>query len=297
MSDAEQPSNGRGRVTVPRTRKLYIGGSFPRSESGRVRPVRDAHGEFLANAALASRKDLREAVVAARKGFESWSGATAHGRGQVLFRVAEMLEARRGQFATEVADAEGLSLRAAADSVETAVDRVFWYAGWTDKIGALFGSVNQVSGPYTCHSVPEPVGVVGVVAPRESALLGLVSVLAPVLAAGNSAVVLASPDRPLPAVTLCEVLATSDLPAGVANVLTGDPGELAPWLASHEDVDALDPSGAEESLRARLEDAAAETVKRVLDVPVREPDWNEPPTPKRLRTFTDLKTVWHPLGR
>lgn len=296
MSEGEQPVSGRERVTVPKTYKLHIGGSFPRSESGRVRAVEDPDGRFLANAAMASRKDLRDAVAAARKGFETWSAATARNRGQVLFRVAEMLEDRREQFAAVVADSEGVSREQAEATVDTAVDRVFWYAGWTDKIGTVLGGANQVSGPYTSHSAPEPLGVVGVLAPRHSSLLGLVSVLAPVVAVGNGAVVVVDRERPLPAVTLCEVLATSDVPGGVVNVLTGDAGELAPWLASHADVNALDPTGAPESLRAELERNASGTAKRVFDAPAAEPDWTRDPGLRRMRAFTGLKTVWHPLG-
>ncbi|MDA3625816.1 aldehyde dehydrogenase family protein [Saccharopolyspora oryzae] len=289
MSDTSE------RLAVAKTYKLYIGGSFPRSESGRVYPVRSADGEFLANAAHASRKDVRDAVAAARKAFPGWSGATAYNRGQVLFRIAEVMEGRRDQFAAEVAAAEGVSADQAQSIVDTAIDRVVWYAGWTDKISMVLGAANPVAGPYFSFSVPEPTGVVGVLAPQESALLGLISVVAPVLAAGNTCVVVASADRPLPAVTLAEVLATSDVPGGVVNVLTGQAAELGPWLASHADVNALDPTGAPADLRAELGRAAAETVKRVL--PVRgEPDWTREPDIQRLRAFTEVKTVWHPVG-
>ncbi|SDJ66905.1 Aldehyde dehydrogenase family protein [Actinopolyspora mzabensis] len=296
MSDDEARLSTRKRVTVPKTYKLYVGGSFARSESGRVVAVADADGAFRANAAKASRKDVRDAVAAARKAFDGWSGASAHNRGQVLFRVAEMLEGTRDRFTAEVAATEGLSATEAANAVDTAVDRMFWYAGWTDKLGVLRGGVDQVAGPYTVHSTPEPVGVVGVVAPRQSSLLGLVSVLAPVLVAGNCAVVLVDTELAVPAVSLCEALATSDVPGGVANVLTGDPAELVSRLASHSDVDALDPSGADESLRGELEETAAGSVKRVLDTPLVEPDWSTAPGTKRLRALTELKTVWHPIG-
>ncbi|GAB3547862.1 aldehyde dehydrogenase (NAD+) [Actinopolyspora lacussalsi] len=296
MSEDEARLSTRKRVTVPKTYKLYVGGSFARSESGRVVAVADADGTFRANAAKASRKDLRDAVAAARKAFDGWSGASAHNRGQVLFRVAEMLEGTRDRFTSEVAATEGLSATEAERAVDTAVDRMFWYAGWTDKLGVLRGGVGQVAGPYTVHSTPEPVGVVGVVAPRRSSLLGLVSVLAPVLAAGNSAVVLVDTELAVPAVSLCETLATSDVPGGVVNVLTGDPAELVSRLASHSDVDALDPSGADESLRGELEETAAGSVKRVLDAPLVEPDWSTAPGTRRLRAFTELKTVWHPIG-
>ncbi|GAA0526166.1 aldehyde dehydrogenase [Saccharopolyspora subtropica] len=291
MSDDRTPE----RLPVAKTYKLYIGGAFPRSESGRVYPVHDADGRFLANAALASRKDVRDAVAAARKAFPGWSGATAYNRGQVLFRIAEVMEGRRAQFAAEVADAEGLSRKQARSAVDQAVDRVVWYAGWTDKISMVLGAANPVAGPYFSFSVPEPTGVVGVLAPQDSALLGLVSVVAPVIAAGNTCVVVASADRPLPAVTFAEVLATSDVPGGVVNVLTGRAAELGPWLAAHADVNALDPTGAGEQVRAELAQAAAGTVKRVLPVR-REPDWTREPDLQRLRAFTEIKTVWHPVG-
>ncbi|MER7076973.1 aldehyde dehydrogenase (NAD+) [Saccharopolyspora kobensis] len=283
------------RLAVAKTYKLYIGGSFPRSESGRVYPVHAADGGFLANAAHASRKDVRDAVAAARKAFAGWSGATAYNRGQVLFRIAEVMEGRRDQFAAEIAAAEGLSTAQANAAVDTAIDRMVWYAGWTDKISMVLGAANPVAGPYFSFSVPEPTGVVGVLAPQESALLGLISVVAPVLAAGNTCVLVASADRPLPAVTFAEVLATSDVPGGVVNVLTGRAAELGPWLASHADVNALDPTGAPADLRTELARAAADTVKRVL--PVRgEPDWTREPDLQRLRAFTEVKTVWHPVG-
>ncbi|GAA4834772.1 aldehyde dehydrogenase family protein [Saccharopolyspora rosea] len=283
------------RLAVAKTYKLYIGGAFPRSESGRVYPVHDAHGAFLANAAHASRKDVRDAVAAARKAFGPWSGATAYNRGQVLFRIAEVLEGRREQFAAEIAAAEGVSREQALSAVDLSVDRVVWYAGWTDKIATVLGAANPVAGPYFSFSVPEPTGVVGVLAPPESALLGLVSVVLPVIAAGNACVVVASGDRPLPAITFAEVLATSDVPGGVVNVLTGQVDELAPWLAAHADVNALDLTGASEGSRADLERAAADTVKRVL--PVRTPvDWTREPDLQRLRAFTEVKTVWHPVG-
>jgi acyl-CoA reductase-like NAD-dependent aldehyde dehydrogenase len=284
-----------GRLAVAKTYKLHIGGKFPRSESGRVAPVYSASGEFLANAAHASRKDVRDAVSAARKAFGGWSGATAHNRGQVLFRIAEVLEGRREQFAAEIAAAEGVGHDRALSTVDASVDRIVWYAGWTDKLAMVLGAVNPVAGPYFSFSVPEPTGVVGVLAPQESSLLGLISVLAPVIAAGNTCVLVASAGRPLPAVTFAEVLATSDVPGGVVNVLTGRAEELGPWLASHADVNALDPTGAPEELRGELARAAANTVKRVLPVR-REPDWTDEPDLRRLRAFTEIKTVWHPVG-
>ncbi|MGW0893362.1 aldehyde dehydrogenase family protein [Saccharopolyspora sp. NPDC002578] len=285
-----------GRVAVAKTCKLYVGGKFPRSESGRVYPVRAADGALLANAALASRKDVRDAVAAARGAFPGWSGATAYNRGQVLFRIAEVMEGRRAQFGADVAAAEGLGAGEAAAVVDAAIDRVVWFAGWTDKITGVLGAANPVAGPYFSFSVPEPTGVVGVLAPQDSSLLGLVSVLAPVLAAGNTAVVVTSAERPLPAITLSEVLATSDVPGGVANLLTGTVAELAPRLASHADVNALDLTGAPADLRPELERAAAGTVTRVLRTGRAEPDWTAAPGLERLRAFTELKTVWHPVG-
>ncbi|TWP48257.1 aldehyde dehydrogenase family protein [Lentzea tibetensis] len=283
------------RISVAKTYKLYIGGAFPRSESGRSYPVTDSKGAFLANAAQGSRKDARDAVVAARKAFPGWSGATAYNRGQVLYRVAEVLEGRREQFITEVSAAEGVPLKKAQSTVDQAIDRWVWYAGWTDKIAAVLGSANPVAGPYFSFSTPEPTGVVAVLAPQQSSLLGLVSVVAPVVASGNTAVVVTSQDRPLPAITLSEVLATSDLPGGVVNLLTGRTAEIAPWLASHADVNALDLTGAPDSIRADLERSAAGTVKRVLRSRAAE-DFTREPDMSRIRAYLETKTVWHPMG-
>jgi acyl-CoA reductase-like NAD-dependent aldehyde dehydrogenase len=281
---------------VRKTYKLYIGGAFPRSESGRSYAVVASDGSFLANAALGSRKDLRNAVVAARNALAGWSGATAYNRGQVLYRVAEMLDGRRSQFVDEISSSEGTSQEEAAASIDAAVDRWVWYAGWSDKVAQVAGSSNPVAGPFFNFSVPEPTGVVGVVAPQSSSLLGLVSVLAPVIATGNTVVLLASETRPLPAITLAEVLATSDLPGGVVNLLTGRAAELAPVLAAHRDVDALDLTGAPASLVVELERAAVGNVKRVLLPQACEPDWAEAPTPRRMLAFLETKTVWHPVG-
>lgn len=289
-------AGGDDRVPVAKTYKLYLGGAFPRSESGRVYPVNDARGTFLAHAAQASRKDARDAVTAARGAFAGWSAATAYNRGQVLYRVAEVLEGRREQFAAEVAAAENVQTKRATALVDAAIDRWVWYAGWTDKVATVLGAANPVAGPYFCFTVPEPTGVVAVLAPQSSSLLGLVSVLAPVLAGGNTAVVVAAQARPLPAVTLAEVLATSDVPGGVVNVLTGRTAELAPWLAAHGDVNALDLCGAPAPIRADLERTAAGTVKRVLPAPAAEPDWMRPADTVRLRAFLELKTVWHAVG-
>ena len=284
------------RLAVRKTYKLYVGGAFPRSESGRTYEVRADDGRFLANAALASRKDARDAVVAARKAFPGWSAATAYNRGQVLYRVAELLEGRRDQFVAEVADGEGLSPGDAAGLVDAAVDRWVWYAGWSDKVHQVRGSSNPVAGPYFDFSVPEPTGVVAVVAPASS-LLGLVSVLAPVIVTGNTCVVVADGAAPLPAVTLSEVLATSDVPGGVVNLLTGDATEVAPWLASHMDVNALDLTGITDAeVAADLERAAAENLKRVVRPPAGAIDWAADPGLDRITAFLETKTVWHPVG-
>jgi acyl-CoA reductase-like NAD-dependent aldehyde dehydrogenase len=286
------------RLAVRKTYKLAIGGAFPRSESGRSYQVLDAKGRFLANAAMASRKDGRDAVLAARKAFPGWAGATAYNRGQVLYRVAEMMEGRRAQFVEEVAAGEGVTRPRAERSVDQAIDRWVWYAGWADKIAQVAGSSNPVAGPYFDFSVPEATGVVAAIAPQESSLLGLVSVLAPIVVSGNSAVVLASERRPLPGVTLAEVLETSDVPGGVVNVLTGITAEIAPWLASHMDVNAIDLTGiAGDAEQGRaLEVAAADNLKRYLRAPDTEPDWTAPPGVGRLTFFLETKTVWHPVG-
>jgi acyl-CoA reductase-like NAD-dependent aldehyde dehydrogenase len=253
------------RLAVRKTYKLFIGGAFPRSESGRSYPVTSVDGDFLANAALGSRKDVRDAVRAARSAFGTWSAATAYNRGQILYRIAEMLEGRRAQFVDEVGASEAGD---ALSTVDNAIDRWVWYAGWADKIAQVYGNANPVAGPYFNLSSPEPTGVVGIVAPPDSALLGLVGVLAPAIVTGNTVVVLAAEDRPLPAITLAEVLATSDLPGGVVNLLTGRVAEMAPWLASHMDVNALDLTGvADPALATDLERAAAENLKRVVRPP------------------------------
>ncbi|RAY15978.1 aldehyde dehydrogenase [Actinomadura craniellae] len=274
-------------MPVRKTYKLFIGGAFPRSESGRSYVVNDARGGFLANASQASRKDARDAVGAARKAFGGWSGRTPYNRGQILYRIAEMLEGRRGQFVEELR-AAGAAKGAAGAEVDEAVDRWVWYAGWADKLAAVAGSANPVAGPFFNFSTPEPTGVVAIVAP-DSPLLGLVSVVAPAIVSGNTCVVVASEPAPLPAITLAEVLATSDLPGGVVNVLTGRRAELAPWLASHMDVNALDLAGAPADLAGSLEEAAAGNLKRVLR-----------PGPEagieRMTALLETKTVWHPVG-
>jgi acyl-CoA reductase-like NAD-dependent aldehyde dehydrogenase len=284
------------RLSVRKTYKLYIGGAFPRSESGRSYTVNDAKGNFLANASRASRKDVRDAVVAARKAQPGWAGRTAYNRGQILYRVAEMLEGRLGQFVEELR-AIGFSKSTAVTEVDAAIDRWVWYAGWADKIAQVTGSANPVSGPFFNFSTPEPTGVVGIIAP-DSPLLSLVSVLAPVIVTGNTTVLVASEAGPLPAITLGEVLATSDLPGGVVNILTGRRSELAPWLASHIDINGLDLTGTSGDLAVECEKAATENLKRVLRPvgPDQTTDWTADPDTTRMATFLETKTVWHPVG-
>lgn len=279
------------RLMVPKTYKLFIGGAFPRSESGRVYEVSSPSGDFLANPASASRKDAREAVRAARAAFAGWSSATSYNRGQVLYRIAELMEGRRAQFVDEAVKLEGATPAQAALWVDEAIDQWVWYAGWADKYAQVAGNANPVSGPFFNISVPEPTGVVGIIAPRDSGLRGLVRALAPVLVSGNTAVVVASERFPLSAITLSEVLATSDVPGGVINVLTGSAREIAPWLASHADVNALDLVGAGDLDWVELQNAAAETLKRVMP-PENGPD-AAAPSLERVTFFTEIKTIWH----
>ncbi|MGV9951626.1 aldehyde dehydrogenase family protein [Streptomyces cellulosae] len=295
MSEKNEKTEKNERLSVFKTYKLYVGGKFPRSESGRVYEVTDAKGKWLANAPQSSRKDARDAVVAARKAFGGWSGATAYNRGQILYRIAEMLEGRRDQYVREVGEAEGLSRSKAAAQVDAAIDRWVWYAGWTDKIAQVVGGGNPVAGPFFNLSSPEPTGVVAVLAPQESSFLGLVSVVAPVIATGNTAVVIASEKAPLPALSLGEVLATSDLPGGVVNILSGRTAEIAAPLAAHQDVNAIDLAGADEVLAKDLEIAAADNLKRVLR-PQPVDDWAAAPGTDRMTAFLETKTVWHPTG-
>ncbi len=286
------------RVDVRKTYKLYIGGQFPRSESGHSYVVDDVRGRFVANAALASRKDARDAVLAARAAFGGWSGKTAYNRAQILYRVAEVMEDRRPQFVEAVRQSEGLTPTQAGKVVDASIDRLVWFAGWADKITQVVGNANPVAGPFFNLSTPEPTGVVGVIAPQQSSLLGLISVVAPAVVTGNTAVVLSSFERPLPAVTFAEVLATSDVPGGVVNILTGRLSNTAPTLASHMDVNAIDLTGlAGDTEQARaLEEAAAENLKRVIRAPDVEPDWTAEPGIERMTTFLETKTVWHPIG-
>ncbi len=287
-------------LAIPKTYKLFIGGKFPRSESGRTYTATDSDGGFMANAALASRKDARDAVVAARKALGSWAGATPYNRGQVIYRAAEMLEGRSREFAKLIMTSRGVTNRVTASEVETSVNRLVHYAGWTDKLAAAFGSSNPVSGPFFSYSAPEPTGVVGIFAPHDAPLLGLVSVVAPVIAGGNTAVVVAAEPDPCVAIAFAEVLATSDLPGGVVNFLTGRAAELGPHLAAHADVNAVDLTGImdhpdEHDLRVDLERASAQTLKRVY-LPSGTPDFAAPPGTARLRAFLETKTVWHPTG-
>ncbi|GAB3140480.1 aldehyde dehydrogenase family protein [Marisediminicola antarctica] len=279
-------------LTVPKTFKLYIGGKFPRSESGRVYEVVTAKGDFLANAAKGSRKDARDAVVAARSAVSGWAGTTGYNRGQVLYRIAELLEGRRAQFVDEIRRSEGASESAASAQVDAAIDVWVWYAGWADKYVQVAGNGNPVSGPYFNVSTPEATGVVAIIAPQESSLLGLVSVVAPALVSGNTVVVIASEASPLSAISLGEVLATSDVPGGVVNILTGSAAEIAPWLASHADVNALDLAGAGDLDWVDLQIASAETLKRVLP----PQDGVPAPSVERVTFFTETKTVWHTKG-
>ncbi|GAB3124008.1 aldehyde dehydrogenase family protein [Glaciibacter psychrotolerans] len=283
------------RLAVPKTYKLYIGGKFPRSESGRVYEILSHTGEFLANAAQASRKDARDAVVVARGAVGGWSGATPYNRGQVLYRIAELLEGRRAQFVDEIVQSEGVSAQAASAQVDEAIDRWVWYAGWADKYVQAAGNANPVSGPFFNISVPEPTGVVAIVAPQSGgSLLGIVSAIAPALVAGNTVVVIANQAHPLSAISLSEVLATSDVPGGVVNILTGSPAEIAPWLAGHADVNALDLLGAGALDWVDLQIAAAETLKRVL--PPENGADAATPALDRILAFTETKTVWHTKG-
>ncbi len=262
------------RLPVKKTYKLYVGGAFPRSESGRTY---EAEGQ---NVARASRKDVRDAIRAARAAFPVWSGMTAYNRGQVLYRLAEMLEAR----ATDLA-----AVCSGRKEVEAAIDRVVWYAGWSDKLSQVLGGSNPVAGPYFDFTVPEPTGVVAVLAPVEPPLAGIVSRIVPALVGGNAVVVVASEEHPLPAIELAEALATSDVPGGAVNILTGFREELAPWLAAHMDVNAIDLTGADGDL-AELERLAADNVKRVVRSTA------DAQSPWEIASFVELKTVWHPIG-
>ena len=305
---ATQPlatTNGAGtageRLGVRKTYKLYIGGAFPRTESGRAYEVFDARGRLLANACRGTRKDIRDAVRAARKAQPEWAARTAFNRGQILYRIAELMEGRRDQFIVEVMDAEGVARRRATRVVDAAIDRWVWYAGWADKYGQTLGTVNPVNGSYFNFSVPEATGVVGLIAPEGSSLLGLVSRLAPIIVSGNTAVVIASESRPLPAVTLSEVLATSDVPGGAVNLITGLRRELVQHLAAHMDVNGLDAYGLEPAQAAAIEELGVENVKRLVRPPSSGSDgvdWlsERSQSPYQIGEFVEIKTVWHPIG-
>ncbi len=277
------------RIDVKKTYKLFIGGQFPRSESGRSYEINGANGKFIANPALASRKDLRDCVTAAKSALSGWSVATAFNRGQILYRVAEIMEGRREQFVAEIIALEGVTSKAAQVQVDQAIDLWVWYAGWCDKISTIAGATNPIAGPYYNFTTPEELGVIGIISDQKESLLGLVAAIAPVIATGNTAVVIASEKRPLPAITLSEALATSDLPAGVLNILTGKVSELAPWLASHMEIDGLDISGADSKIEAELRIAGSENLKRIHR-------FSKTPTPHRMLAFMENKTVWHPIG-
>jgi acyl-CoA reductase-like NAD-dependent aldehyde dehydrogenase len=284
-------------LAVRKTYKLYVGGAFPRSESGRSYEVTGADGTFLGNAALASRKDARDAVRAARGAVSGWSGATAYNRGQVLYRVAEMLEGRRDQFIAEVRAVEGGSAARAARQVDAAIDRWVWYAGWSDKLAQTLGAINPVAGPFWSVSSPTPTGVVAAVAPERPTLLGLVSVIAPIAVAGNSSVVIVPGDTAPVAVALAEVLATSDLPGGVINLLSGRVAEVLPHLATHLDVNGLDLTGAgDPEIATAAEASAADSLKRVTPPAAKNTDWYADPGTGRLSAFLETRTVWHPVG-
>ena len=277
------------RLEVKKTYKLFIGGAFPRTESGRSYEIHDHSGEFLANVCLASRKDLRDAVVAARAAQPKWASATAYNRGQILYRIAEMMEGRRDQFASEISALDGIPTAQALKEVHTAIDRWVWYAGWSDKLASLVGSTNPVAGPFYNFTIPEPMGVIGVIAPESKTLVGFIDAVAPIIVSGNTTVALASSRGPLPAITFAEVLATSDLPAGVCNILTGKKAELAPWFASHMNIDGLDISEVEQPLLADLKVAGAENLKRIHS-------FSQEATPQRILAFMEAKTIWHPIG-
>ena len=276
------------RIDVKKTYKLYINGAFPRTESGRTYEIKNAKGVFIANPCLASRKDLREAVVAARAAHSGWNKATAYNRGQILYRIAEMLEGRRAQFVDEIMQVTGVTKVKAEKEVTDSVDRLVWYAGWTDKIASLSGSTNPVAGPFYNFTIPESMGVVAAIAPETPSLLGFIDAVAPIITSGNTVVVLASTKAPLSAMTFAEVLATSDLPHGVINILTGKKEEIAPWMASHMDIDALDISGLPAKQHGPIKVAGAENLKRIHSFKATDPG--------RIIAFMEAKTVWHPIG-
>ena len=277
------------RIDVNKTYKLFIGGAFPRSESGRVYEIKGANKKFIANPALASRKDLRDAVVAAKAAYSGWANATAFNRGQILYRVAEIMQGRSDQFIDEICALEGVTTKVAKIQVEEAIDTWVWYSGWCDKLSSVSGSLNQVSGPFYNFTTPEALGVVAIFAENKPSLLGVVRTLAPVIASGNSAVLIASESYPLPAITLSEVLATSDVPAGVINILTGKIAELAPWVGSHMEIDGVDVAGLSKKQEEELKLVGADNLKRIFR-------FSPTNHPERILSFMEQKTVWHPIG-
>jgi acyl-CoA reductase-like NAD-dependent aldehyde dehydrogenase len=277
------------RIDVMKTYKLFIGGKFPRSESGRVYELKDAKGKFLANPCQASRKDLRDSVVAARSAFNGWSTATAYNRGQILYRIAEVMQGRSAQFADELIAQEGLTPKAAATQVEQAIDLWVWYAGWSDKLSALSGAENPVSGPFYNFTSPEALGVVGAFVDGKPSLLSLVGAIAPIITSGNTAVVVASEKFPLSAITLSEVLATSDLPAGVVNTLTGKSSELISWMGEHMEIDGIDATGLSTKALTELKIAGANNLKRIHS-------FSDEATPARIQAFMENKTIWQNVG-
>ena len=277
------------RIDVNKTYKLFIGGAFPRSESGRVYEIKGANKKFIANPSLASRKDLRDAVVAAKSAQPGWANATAFNRGQILYRIAEIMEGRSEQFIDEICALEGVTTKAAKLQIEEAIDTWVWYSGWCDKLSSVTGSLNQVSGPFYNFTTPESLGVVAIFAENKPSLLGVVRTLAPVLAGGNTAVLIASENFPLPAITLSEALATSDLPGGVVNILTGKSAELAPWVGSHMEIDGVDVAGLSKKQEEELKLVGADNLKRVFR-------FNPENHPERILSFMEQKTVWHPIG-
>jgi len=277
------------RIDVSKTYKLFIGGAFPRSESGRVYEIKGANKKFIANPSLASRKDLRDAVVAAKAAQPGWANATAFNRGQILYRIAEIMEGRSEQFVDEICALEGVTSKVAKTQVEAAIDTWVWYSGWCDKLSSVTGSLNQVSGPFYNFTTPEPLGVVAIFAENKPSLLGVVRTLAPVLAGGNSAVLIASENYPLPAITSSEALATSDVPGGVVNILTGKSAELAPWVGSHMEIDGVDVAGLSKKQEEELKLVGADNLKRIFR-------FNPDNHPERIISFMEQKTVWHPIG-
>jgi acyl-CoA reductase-like NAD-dependent aldehyde dehydrogenase len=277
------------RIDVMKTYKLFINGSFPRSESGRVYEVKDAKGKFLANPCLGSRKDLRESVVAARTAHNGWASATAFNRGQVLYRVAEIMQGRIDQFVAEIIAQEGATPTSAKAQVQSAIDTWVWYAGWCDKIDSISGSTNPVSGPYYNFSIPESLGVVAIFADAKPSLLNLVASLAPIIASGNTAILIANEKHPLCAITLAECISTSDVPAGVVNVLTGKFDQFISWAGSHMDIDGIDATGVGKSELTELKELGAENLKRIYS-------FSELLSTKRMTNFMEVKTVWHPIG-